>query len=151
MLKSTHVNFAHNMSSAANDASAMWVAALRLRPRAHKHWMVAIVLDAVEPRGSLAGGEANTQLHIEIDSSEWGIWFCHGKGLSSIRVMSVPFVHERDDFELLPHVTELRKLGVVVRLLERRFRIWFRRPHAAIHTNLADAQQKILLWVVSAL
>lgn len=142
------------MLSAANnasDASAIWLAARRLTLPAHKYWMVTIVLDAVGPRGSLAGSEINTKLHIVIDSCEWGILFCHGSGSSSIGVVNVPCVRDRDDFGLLPYVRELGRIGTIVRLLERRFRIWFRRPHATIDTNLTDAQQKILLWVVSAL
>jgi len=135
----------------ANDASAMWLAARRLTLPAHKYWMVAISLDAVGPRGSLAGGESTTKLHIVIDSCEWSILFCRGTGSSSIAVVNVPCVRERDDFGLLPYVTELGRIGTIVRLLEQRFRIWFRRPHATIDTNLTDAQQKILLWVLSVL
>jgi hypothetical protein len=135
----------------ASDPSAMWLAARRLNSPARKHWMVAIVLDAAAPRGTSVGAEDNTRLYIEIDSTEWGILFCRGNDSSWIRVSNVPRVHECDDFGLLPYVTDLRDLGAIIRLLERRFHIQFRRQHATIHTDLVDAQQKILLWVLSAL
>src|SRR4051812_2816019 len=89
-------------ASVATDASARWLAARRLNPPEHKHWMVAIVLDVVASRVAPENSKVDTRLYIEIDSSEWGIVFCHGNSSSWIRVMNVPCVHERDDFGLLP-------------------------------------------------
>ena len=148
-----------NLIPAAHDVdprappypSARWLAARGLHPPAAGRWKVSIALDVVDPRSALASPMINTRLHILIESFEWSVFFCHGSGSSWIRVTNVPRVHERDDFELLPHVTDLRGLGSFIQWIERRFQLQFRRPHAAIYTNLIEADQKLLLWVVAAL
>jgi hypothetical protein len=135
----------------STNASTKWLAARRLNSPSRKHWMVAIVLDAADPRSVSAYTEVDTRLYIEIDSTEWGILFCRGRESSWIRVAGTPRVHEHDDFRLLPYVMDLRDLGAIVQLIERRFGLRFRRQHAVIHTDLDDAQQKILLWLLSVL
>ncbi|HET7504260.1 MAG TPA: hypothetical protein VFK02_24735 [Kofleriaceae bacterium] len=137
--------------SALPYASARWVAARGLHPPSGEPWKVTILLDVVNPRLALADTAVRTRLQIVIESFEWSVFFTHGSGVSWIRVTEAPRVHERDDFKLLPHVTELRNLGTFVRWIEQRFKLEFRRPHATIHTNLIDAQQNILLWIVSSL
>ncbi|HEU4734193.1 MAG TPA: hypothetical protein VFT22_40155 [Kofleriaceae bacterium] len=133
-------------------ASARWVAARGLHPPSSgEPWKVTILLDVVNPRVVLADTAVRTRLQIVIESFEWSVFFTHGSGASWIRVTDAPRVHERDDFGLLPHVTELRNIGRLVQWLEQRFKLEFRRPHAVIHTNLVDAQQNILLWIVSSL
>jgi hypothetical protein len=131
--------------------SATWLAARGLHPPVGGRWKVTIVLDVVDPRTTTASSMINTRLHVLIECFEWSVFFCHGSGSSWIRVTTVPRVHERDDFELLAHVTDLRGLGSFIQRIEQRFQLRFRRPHAAIHTNLIDADQKLLLWVVAAL
>jgi hypothetical protein len=150
-----------NLIPAAHDVtprappypSARWLVARGLHPpvEAGGRWKVTIALDVVDPRITMAGSAINTRLHILIECFEWSVFFCHGSGSSWIRVTNVPRVHERDDFELLPHITDLRGLGTFIQRLEQRFQLRFRRQHAAIHTNLIDADQKLLLWVVAAL
>ena len=132
-------------------ASTRWLAARGLRPPLDQRWKVTIALDIIDPRVAQPGPELDTRLHIMIDSVEWGVFFCHRSGSSWIRVANAPRVHERDDFGLLPHVTELRGIGRLVQWIEQRCQLQFRRPHAGIHTNLTDAKQKILLWIVAAL
>jgi len=133
-------------------ASALWLAARRLRPPGTERWKVTIALDIVDPRVAPAATMLGTRLHIMIDKLEWGVMVFHPRrGSSWIRVVNVPRVHDRDDLGLLPHVTELRHLGRLVQSIERRFQIQFRRPHAEITTDLIAAHQAILLWVVSAL
>jgi hypothetical protein len=144
-----HVPHTPVMHGPMPRATARWLAARGLRPPAER-WKVTIALDIADPR-VVSGPDLDTRLHIMIDSVEWSVFFCHRSGTSWIRVADVPRVHERDDFGLLSHVTELRGIGAFVQWLERRFHLQFRRPHAAIHTNLVDAQQKILLWIVAAL
>jgi hypothetical protein len=132
-------------------ATARWLAARGLRPPTGERWKVTIELDCVNPRAVRPATAIDTRLQLVIDSFEWSVMFSHGSGSSWIRVMDAPRIHERDDFGLLPHVTDLRGLSGFVRGLERRFHVEFRRPHATIHTNLVEAQQKILLWILSAL
>jgi hypothetical protein len=148
-------NLAHATRPAASAvmprATTRWLAARGLRPPAGERWKVTIVLDVADPRVAPTSGITDTRLHIMIDDLEWSVFFCHGSGSSWIRVAGQPRVHERDDFALLPHVTELRGLGPFIQRIERTFKLRFRRPHATIHTNLIDAQQKLLLWIVAAL
>jgi hypothetical protein len=140
-----------DLRNPANNASATWLAARKLSAPARTPWMVMIALEVAHPRGTPADAKINTRLYIEIDNAEWGILFCRGGGSSRIRVVNTPRVQDHDTFGLLPHVTELRNLGGLVQLLERRFHIQFRRPNATIHTDLVAAHQKILLWVVFGL
>jgi hypothetical protein len=132
--------------------SARWLSARGLYPPVSgEPWQVTILLDVVNPRIALFDAATRTRLQIVIERFEWSVVFTHGTRESWIRVTDAPRVHERDDLGLLPHMTELRNLGMFVRWLERQFKLEFRRPHAAIHTNLLEAQQRILLWIVSAL
>jgi hypothetical protein len=135
----------------ARSVTATWLAARGLSPPESGRWRVTILLDVVDPWGAPSDVEINTRLHLMIEPSEWGVLFCRGSGSSWIRVRPAPQVHERDDFGLLPHMPELRGLGPFVQWLERRFQIQFRRPQAVIYTNLADAHDKLLLWIVAAL
>lgn len=135
----------------ALNASARWLAARGLSSPGTARWRVTVVLDIIDPRVARTAAEIDTRLHVMIDSREWSVFFCHGSGSSWIRVANLPHIHERDDFGLLPRVTELHDLGELVLWIERRFHLRFRRQHAAIHTNLADAHQKLLLWIVAAL
>lgn len=132
-------------------ATGRWLADRGLWAPTGERWKVTIGLGCGNPRVALAGDAVNTRLQIVIDSLEWSVLFCHGSGSSWIRVQDAPRIHERDDFGLLPHVTDLRHLGVFIQSLERRFQVEFRRPHATIHTNLVGADQKLLLWVVCTL
>jgi hypothetical protein len=134
------------------NAGARWIAARGLHPPASGlPWKVTIMLDVVNPRVALSDAATRTRLQIVIESFEWSVFFTSGARESWIRVTDAPRVYERDDFGLLPHMTELRNLGTFVRWLEGELKLEFRRPHAAIHTNLVEAQQTILLWIVSAL
>ncbi|HET7503307.1 MAG TPA: hypothetical protein VFK02_19940 [Kofleriaceae bacterium] len=135
----------------ARSPTAIWLASRGLRPPPSGRWRVTILLDIADPWGSAPEIDLNTRLHISIQATEWGVFFCRGSGSSWIRVKGPPRVHERDDFGLLPHLTDLRGLGGFVSWLERRFEIQFRRPQAVVYTNLPDAQHKILLWIVAAL
>src|SRR5438874_2058548 len=60
-------------------------------------WEVSVVLAATN-------GAADTRFHFAVSANEWGFYFCHGGRQSWIRVTDVPFVHERDDFDLVREV-----------------------------------------------
>jgi hypothetical protein len=91
------------------------------------------------------------QINIALDSLEWGFLFTCETGTSWIRVLEAPTVHDKDDFALVDKTPALRNLGTLVRQIEHRFELEFRRTHAAIHTNLANADDKIRAWVVASL
>ena len=106
-------------------------------------WRVSITLHAKD--------SDTTQLLLVIDRNEWGVRFNHENGVSWIRVTNAPTIQERDDFGLMPQLPRLRSIGKLIQSLEDRFEIEFRRPHASIVTNLNNAEQKLLLWVIASL
>lgn len=133
-------------------AAGAWLSARGLSVAQHPRWEVAIALDVVDAQASAEVASArDTRFHIAIAASEWGFYFCHHSRASWIRVTDVPFIHERDDFELLPHVPPLRDLGQLVQRLEAKYRIQFRRKHASIKTTLPDIEQAVRIWCVAAI
>jgi hypothetical protein len=110
---------------------------------------VSIVLDVADARAPAKLIDAiDTRLHLAITSTEWGFFFCHHSGASWIRVVDVPLVHERDDFQLRGRVPPLRDLGLLVRALEARHRIRFRREHASIRSTLPGSEPAIREWIL---
>jgi hypothetical protein len=133
-------------------ATAVWASARGLLVPPRTEWELSIALDVVDAHVSPWFAETtDTRFHIAIASIEWGFYFCHHSRVSWIRVTDVPFVHERDDFSLLPRTPPLRELGTLVRALEERHRIRFRREHAAIRASLPNAEHAVREWVVGAL
>lgn len=139
--------------SAGELAAIAWLSACGLVPPSMGAlWEVAISLDVIDERASTKFADTiDTRFHIAIASTEWGLYFCHHSRASWIRVTDLPFVHERDDYLLLPHVPPLRDLGRLVRSLETRYRIRFRRQHAAIRSTLPNAEDNIRRWVGTAI
>lgn len=89
----------------------------------------------------------DTRLRIEIYSEEWGFQFCHqGRG-SWIRITDIPFVHGRDDFQLLALAPALKDLRMLVRRVERDHEIQLNRERAYVRTNLPNAEPSIREWI----
>jgi hypothetical protein len=118
-------------------ATAAWCLARGLFPNA-RDWYVEIVLFAGASR-----------FEIEIYAAEWGFAFHHDERVSWIRVTDIPFVHGRDDFELLRQTSGLRAMGDVVRSVEHRFDLAFDREGAEIRTNIEHSEPAIRAWVNS--
>jgi hypothetical protein len=124
-------------------ATAVWLSARGLLVPPRTEWELSISLDVIDEQAPVKFVDAtDTRFHIAISSIEWGFFFCHHSRASWIRVTDVPFVHERDDFSLLIRTPPLRELGSLVRALEEKHRICFRREHA---------EPAIREWVVTAL
>jgi hypothetical protein len=117
-------------------ASAAWLAARELYPKEVK-WNVVITLDT----------DAGSRFDLEIFAEEWGFKFCHADRESWIRVTDVPFVHGRDEHELLRGTPPLREIGALVRKLEKRYGIKFRRRRASIRTTIAEGSPAIRRWI----
>ena len=133
-------------------AASSWLSGRALGVAPYARWEVSIALDVIDEKASARFQDtSDTRFHIAISSNEWGFFFCHHSRISWIRVTDVPFVHERDDYALLPSVPPLRDLGKLVQLLEERYRFRFRREHAAIRSTIPDAEENIRIWVVAAL
>ena len=91
----------------------------------------------------------DSRFHIDIYSEEWGFLFCHDSKLSRIRVTDIPFVHGRDDFQLLTLTPTLGVIGSFLRALEHDHRVRFRREHALVQTDLIEAEPSIRRWLLS--
>ena len=119
-------------------ASAAWLTARELYPK-EPRWHCVIAMDA----------RLGSSLELEIFAEEWGFRFTHDGKESWIRVTDVPFVHGRDDHELLSKIPPLRDIGTLVRTLERRYRLRFLRRRAAIRTSIAHGDRAIRRWIES--
>jgi hypothetical protein len=134
--------------SAGTLATAAWLAARGLLVAPRTPWDVSIVLDIVTEDDTARGTDLpETRFHIAISSTEWGFYFAHNHRASWIRVTDAPFIHQRDDFALLFKVPPLRDLGRLVRALEETYGVRFRRRHAAVRTNISNAEPVIREWV----
>jgi hypothetical protein len=132
-------------------AAGAWLAARGLA-RPPGGWDVAIAVEVFDrPASPSLTNPAEARFELAISSTEWGFLFCHRGRLSWIRVTDVPYVHDRDDHELLRRVPPLRDVGSLVRSVEHRSAINFRRQHASISTNLPGAEPAIRAWVAAAL
>jgi len=113
-----------------------------------KPWFVEIALDVVDrPASRTYSNDTDSRFHINIYPEEWGVFFCHGSRASWIRVTDEPFVHGRDDHGLLGELAALSMVGGVLRGVEQRYRLDFRRDHALIHSNLGSAKPAIREWL----
>src|SRR5687768_9236555 len=138
-------------STAGALAAAAW---LRLRgvtpPPGIQRWHVEIALDVIHDRAPSEFDERTaTRFHIDIYAEEWGVFFCHGGRSSWIRITDVPFVHGRDDFDLLRVIPALKDVGQLLRSLERQHKVKFQREHAVIRTNLDGAEPAIRSWIAT--
>jgi len=130
-------------------ATAVWLSARGLLVPPRAEWELSIVLDVADERTRPRFAAAmDTRFHIAIASIEWGFFFCHHSRASWIRVNDVPFVQECDDFALLSRVPPLRQLGRLVRSLEERYRINFRREHAEIYSSIGGSEPAIREWLL---
>ncbi len=124
-------------------ASAAWLAEQELFP-SDRRWSIEIVL---APTGAPAGEGAATSFQIAIYGEEWGFSFSHAGKLSWIRVTDVPFVHGRDEHELLAATPPLKRIGELLHRIEQRFDLRFDRGRPAIRTTIAGAEAKVRRWV----
>ncbi|HTL32953.1 MAG TPA: hypothetical protein VL326_07505 [Kofleriaceae bacterium] len=118
-------------------AAATWLRSLGLTPPYSGTWRADLELNA----------GASTRFSIEIGHVEWGFLFAHA-GLSSwIRVTSVPFVQDRDEYDLLEQTPPLQKLGVLIRRLERDYQFTFRRSNPSVQTDLPGLVPEAMRWL----
>jgi len=131
-------------------AANAWLHDLTTPPPMLERWHAEIMLDITDaPARADFDQRRDTRFHVNLYSEEWGFFFCHQRRASWIRITDVAFVHGQDDYGLLPLTPALADIGTLLRDLERRHAIQFRREHALVHTNLASAQPAIRSWVAS--
>ena|SRR5687767_14918412 len=131
-------------------AAEAWLRGLSVTPLALMPWHVEISLDVRDQPATREFDERrDTRFHIEIYSAEWGFFFCHQNRASWVRVTDIPFMHGRDDFRLLPRTPALKDLGPFLRALEKEHGLVFRREHAHVRTNLANAEAAVRRWILA--
>jgi len=118
-------------------ASAAWLAARELFP-AEQRWNAVATLVAGESR-----------FRIEIFAEEWGFRFEHAGRESWIRVTDVPFVHGRDEHDLLRTTPPLKNLGKLVRAIEAAHVLAFDRRGAQIETTIDGGEPVIRSWIAA--
>ena len=119
-------------------AAARWLAALDLAPL--PRWFVEIGI----------AGDRDTHFELGIYAEEWGFEFRHGSRASWIRVTDVPFVHGRDDYNLLDETPDLLAIGALVAKLERTFGVQLLRASPSIRTNVPASIAAIRAWIAHA-
>lgn len=140
------------MATLGQKTAAAWLRARGVDvPPAHERWYVEIAIGVARERPPTDFDEATaTRLHVSVYSEEWGVYFCHRGRSSWIRVTDLPFVHGRDDYQLLTMLpSSLSDLGSFVRRLETSERIRFERSHASIKTNLDGIEPAIRNWLTT--
>jgi hypothetical protein len=125
-------------------ASAAWCVARDVFPQA-PHWSVDICVDNV-PGADHDEPPIDARFAIEIFGDEWGFRFLRGDAASWIRVTDIPFVHGRDDFELLPRTPRLEEIGILVRALEVDHDVRFDRARPLIRSTF-DGGDRFAAWV----
>lgn len=134
--------------SAGTRGSANWLAERGLTRTTEKRWHCEVSLATIDGLAPATFDDrVDTRFHIDIYSEEWGFFFCHGGRASWIRVTDIPFVHGRDDFQLLPKANVLGEIGSLLRGLESTHRIKFHRKGALVRTNVEGAEATIRSWV----
>ncbi len=135
-------------STAGGRAAAQWLRERHLG--SSKPWYAEVALDVVDRPASVTYfGDTDTRFHINVYPEEWGVFFCTSSRASWIRVTDEPFVHGRDDHDLLSQLPELSRIGYLLHALEERYRIRFRRDHALVRTNLIGGQKAIRAWLAA--
>ena len=118
-------------------ASAAWCVSRNLYPK-DRNWSIEIVMHA-----------GSWRFAIEIHAAEWGFAFEHESRLSWIRVTDIPFVHGRDDFQLLHEATSLMQIGRVLHHVEHLYGLKFARDQATVQTSIPESEPTIREWVRS--
>jgi len=131
-------------------AAGGWVNDLGLTVPTGTRWHIEIQLDVIESRAPSQFDEATaTRFHLDIYSEEWGFYFCHAGQCSWIRVTDQAFMHGRDDYNLLGMTPALKDIGGLVRHLEQKFGLRFRRDLALVRTNLSKAEPVLRTWIAA--
>lgn len=129
-------------------AASAWFRARALSAPGLVRWHAEILLDVVDqPARDRFDERTDTRFRLEIYSEEWGFLFCHAGDASWIRVTDIPFVHGRDDFRLLSITPPLKEIGHLLRTMEQRHAIQFRRRRALVTTNIPSSEPAIRRWV----
>lgn len=148
---SERLSGSHNATSLGVGEAHGWIKSLGLHaPPGAVRWHAEISLDVVDgPARIEFDDRVDTRFHIDVYSEEWGFFFCHAGRVSWIRITDIPFVHGRDEHQLLAQTPSLEHVGDLVRRLEAKHSVRFNRQHAIIRTNIAAAEPQIRRWLLT--
>jgi hypothetical protein len=104
-------------------------------------WRVTIVMSCNE--------HFDTQLAVQIENAEWAVSFAHGGKRSSVIIKEPAAVAAPDDFQLAGQLPPLKELGTLLRDLEARFGLSWKRASSVIETTIAGSEPVIRAWVAS--
>lgn len=121
-------------------ASAAWLEDRGLDTRQTTQWYVEITLIAPDT-------DYDVGFELNIYPEEWGYILRAGSRVSSIRITDIPFVHGRDDHQLLSVTPELANIGRLVTFIETRKAVVFHRTQAHVRSNLARATSVVRAWL----
>ena len=137
-------------SSVGATAAASWLRGRSLTTVGLTRWHVEIQLDVVDGPALADYDETSaTRFHLDVYTEEWGHYFCHQGRSSWIRVTDLAFVHGRDDYQLLSLTPPLPEIGRLLRQLEDKYGIKFRRDQALIRTNIPRAETAVRSWLAT--
>lgn len=112
-----------------------------------KTWRIQIALEVNNRPASFAFAPTKFQLTIAHDS--WGFVFVHGDRTSTIHVTNMATARDGDEHRLLAMTPPLKRIGILLRDLEARYRLFFPRHHAAVKTDLPGSEPMIRAWIAS--
>jgi hypothetical protein len=140
----------HGSSTYGALAADAWIRIFNATPPTTTRWHVEIALDVIHTRAPTEWDETTaTRFHLDVYAEEWGFYVCHGGKSSWIRVTDMPFVHGRDDFQLLPWTPLLTDVGSLLQHVEQTYSLQFQREHATIKTNVAGIEPAIRRWIAT--
>lgn len=129
---------------------AAWLSDRGIFAPPNRPWGIQIALGtALQVPPPVFAETIDTRLQITITANEWSYYFAHNGRASRVRVTDLPHADGRDDYQLAPITPPLRQLSGLVRELEQRFKLFFRRHHAAIDTTLAGTEPIIRAWLTT--
>ena len=131
-------------------AVAAWLSERGIFAPPNRPWGIQIALGtALHVPPPVFAETVDTRLQIMITANEWSYYFAHQGRASRVRITDLPHADGRDDYQLAPITPPLRQLSRLVRELEQRFKLFFRRHHAAIDTTLAGTEPSIRAWLTT--
>src|SRR5438045_2501545 len=117
-----------NSSTAGMLAARAWLSARGVLSAGLSRWHADILLDVVDhPAREPFDDRIDTRFRIEIYAEEWGFFFCHAGLASWIRVTDIRFGHGRDDYGLLAGTPALKAIDRLLRSVDPRHALRFRR------------------------
>ena len=133
-------------SSNAVIAVGAWLSSRGLVPPVNQPWSIELAFAVSDGRAAISPLGVGTSFQLRVNADEWSYSFCHGGRISTIRVVDVPGVLDRDDHQLLAQTPPLKDVGQLVRKLEQRYGIYFQRRHASCRSSLPGAEPVVLAW-----